>query len=257
MIDEVRLSIPSTIDRNAILDRLDSVLDPELDESILSLGMVNSVEVENAELTIELHLPTHWCAANFVYIMAYDARQELLKIDGIEGVTVRVPDHFASNAIEAGVNAGSLFADAFPDEATENLEKIRDLFLRKGFTKRQEGFLRQLISAGFSFEEISELQIDDVRWVEGDCWVRRANRQEDNIGTSRIGSRYLDRRAALELDCSPGGRLMTDLKGNSIPADGLEDYINRARTVRVAMEANGSFCSAVLQSRTAHKAREY
>ena len=255
MADDVRLSVPPKLARKAILDRLDSVLDPELDESILSLGFVRAMHEENGHLTIELHLPTHWCAANFVYIMAFDARQELLKIDGIERVTVRLPDHFASNAIEAGVNAGSYFAEAFPDEATENLDQIRDLFLRKGYTKRQEGFLRQLISAGFSFKEISALRIEDVRFDEAYCRVCRSKPQEDYVGPAGEARRYLERRAALDLDCSPSGPLMTDLRDKPIPADGLEDYLIRARTVRVSMEANGSFCAAVLQSRTANKTK--
>lgn len=253
MLGDLWLSVPPTIDRKAVLDRLDSVLDPELDESILELGMVNSILVENAELTVELRLPTHWCAANFVYIMAFDTRRELLKIDGIDQVTVRVPDHFTSNAIEEGVNAGRNFADAFPDEATENLDQIRDLFLRKGFIKRQEEFLRQLIRTGITFEEISALRVEDARLGGDNLWVRRSKSQEDHIGSAREARRYSERRGDLKLDCSPSGPLMTDLSGNPIPADEMEDYFIRARTTRVSTEANGSFCAAVLQSRIAGK----
>ena len=54
MYDDVRLSLPDTLDREVIFKRLEKVLDPELDESILKLGFVKSIEAESDHLTIEL-----------------------------------------------------------------------------------------------------------------------------------------------------------------------------------------------------------
>ena len=155
--DRLILSIPASIDREEILKQLDAVLDPELDESILALGMVKIVEGSGAHLTVELSLPTYWCDANFSYLMATDARRNLLQVQGVESVSVRLPDHFASKAIEDGVNSAKSFADSFPGEAWENLEQLRDLFLRKGYLGRQENLLRQLINAGLSYGAISSL----------------------------------------------------------------------------------------------------
>ena len=254
MADDIRLSIPSVLDRDAVLDRLDSVLDPELDESILKLGFVRSIRVESADLTVELQLPTHWCAANFAYIMAFDTRRELMRVDRIQGVTIRLVDHFASDAIESAVNAGLTFVDAFPDEASDNLEQLRDLFLRKGYTKRQEQLLRQLMDVGLSLDEISALLIRDIHFSNGSYLVCRRKTRVEYVGPAEVAQRYLERRAYLGLDCSPTGLLITDLSNNPIPADGLEAYLVRARTVRVAMEANGSFCSAVLGARNSAEA---
>ena len=97
--------------------------------------------------------------------------------------------------------------------------------------------------------------MEDVRLGEGICRVGRSKPSENYVGPAEEARRYLERRADLELDCSPSGPLMTDLKGNPIPADALEDYLIRARTVRVSMEANGSFCAAVLQSRIANNTK--
>ena len=99
MYDDLRLSLPPTVDRAAVLERLDRVLDPELDESILKLGFVESLEVELGRLTVELRLPTYWCAPNFSYLMAEDARRELLTLENVESVTVQLKDHFASDSI--------------------------------------------------------------------------------------------------------------------------------------------------------------
>ena len=40
-----------------------------------------------------------------------------------------------------------------------------------------------------------------------------------------------------------------DLRGREVNPEQLEKYLIRARTVRVALQANGSFCAAVLAAR--------
>ena len=149
MYDDVRLSLPDTLDREVIFKRLEKVLDPELDESILKLGFVKSIEAESGHLTIELHLPTYWCAPNFSYMMAEDTRRELLTVTGLHNVTVRLKDHFASKTIEASVNAGKSFLEAFPDEASENLCQLSDLFLRKGVYQASRASVAELEKCGF------------------------------------------------------------------------------------------------------------
>ena len=252
MANDVLLAIPQTLDRDDILERLDTVLDPELDESILSLGFVKTINEVGGHLTVELELPTYWCAANFSYLMAFDVRRELLTVDGVQEVTVRLTDHFASKAIETGVNSGKSFADTFPDEASENLGQIRDLFLQKGYINRQENLLRHLKRAGLTWEEISGLLIGDLR-VEGEsCWVHRAGTPAVCAGPVKVAQRYLERRAHLGLGCLPSAPLISDLGDSWIPADRLETYFIRSRTVRLAAEANGALCSVLLQARKKH-----
>ena len=94
MYDDVRLSLPDTLDQEVIFKRLEKVLDPELDESILKLGFVKSIEAESDHLTIELHLPTYWCAPNFSYMMAEDTPVND-DVGDSTSVTVRLKDHFA------------------------------------------------------------------------------------------------------------------------------------------------------------------
>jgi len=50
--------------------RLEEVLDPELDESIVALGFVKAIDLKDGALTVTLKLPTFWCAPNFAFIMA-------------------------------------------------------------------------------------------------------------------------------------------------------------------------------------------
>src|SRR2546426_6613467 len=93
-----------TIDRDALRRKLRTVLDPEMDESILDQGFVESLDIQDGRVTVRLRLPTCWCAPNFVYMMAEDVRRQLLQIDEVRDVIVRLGDHIESEAIEAGVN---------------------------------------------------------------------------------------------------------------------------------------------------------
>ena len=67
-----------------ILARLATVLDPELDASIVELGFVHALRVHDRQAHVTLELPTSWCAMNFAFLMAEDVRKALLALDGIE-----------------------------------------------------------------------------------------------------------------------------------------------------------------------------
>jgi len=158
MTNTETLTFPTDLDREVLLQRLDAILDPEIDESILKLGFVNSIQTDAGHITVELHLPTYWCSPNFCYMMAEDNRHELSKIAGITGVTIRLKDHFASQTIKEGVNSGRTFSEAFPGEALEDLDEMRFMFLRKGYLSRQEQLLRSLLQLGLSYAEMSQLR---------------------------------------------------------------------------------------------------
>ena len=235
-LPNIHLSPP--IDQEAVLSSLDRVLDPELDESVLSLGFVESVNGDDTgNVTVCLRLPTYWCAANFSYLMASDVRRELTGLEGVSSVTVKLGEHFASSEVESGAGPGKTFAEAFPDSGPDTLEETRRVFLLKGYFSRQERLLRALKDAGLSFEEIAALQVGYMDSARVD---------------NRAVSRYLERREELGLDCSDSAMLIVDTAGRAVPPEEMETYYIRARTTRLAMEANGSLCSAMLQSRNSN-----
>ena len=232
------ICLPPHLDRDAVLARLDRVMDPELDESVLALGFVESVSGDGAgNITVGLRLPTYWCAANFSYLMASDARSELMGLEGVDSVTVRLGEHFAGAEVENGTGAAMPFGQAFPEGGPDTLEETRRIFLVKGFFSRQEKLLRELKRVGISFERMAELRVGDIAALQADA---------------RTVSRYLERRAELGLDCSESAPLIVNVKGETIAPGELENYYVRARTTRLAMEASGSLCSAMLQSRNAN-----
>ena len=69
---------------------------------------------------------------------------------GIDRITVHLGDQCAAAQIEAAVNEGKTFAEAFPGEGSGGLAALRRVFLRKGFLGRQERLLRDLRAAGFA-----------------------------------------------------------------------------------------------------------
>ena len=249
MTSSVSWTLPAGYDGTALLEQLDQVLDPELDESILQLGFVRALQVEGSQATVDLQLPTSWCAVNFAYLMADDVRRALLTVAGITQVTVRLGDHCAAAAIESAVNTGQAFVTAFPGEASENLDTLRLTFLRKGFLGRQERLLRDLRDAGYPPEAICALRLCDVLEPDGTCRLWSSVQEPAARTSATTLQRYLARRAALGLDCTPTAPLLVDLAGQPLAVAGLQAYYQTARTVRVAMEANGSFCRALLEVR--------
>ena len=111
--------------------------------------------------TVRLQLPTNWCAVNFAFTMAEDIRVALLMVDGIREVVVQLGEHCSAPQIEAAVNSGKSFDEAFPAEHHGGLFALRQTFLRKGFLFRQERLLRALRAAGLSASTISRLRVCD------------------------------------------------------------------------------------------------
>src|SRR3984957_13794863 len=99
MRDNVSCEFPAGYDGTAILDRLAQVFDPELDESILDLGFVRSLQLRSGHASVALRLPTSWCAVNFAYLMAEDIRRALLTVEGIRQATVRLGGRWAAEGV--------------------------------------------------------------------------------------------------------------------------------------------------------------
>jgi metal-sulfur cluster biosynthetic enzyme len=250
MRDNVPCEFPAGFDGTAVLERLARVLDPELDESILDLGFVRSLELRSGHARVAVQLPTSWCTVNFAYLMAEDIRGALLTVEGIGRVTIRLGDHCAAEDIETAVNDGRPFAEAFPGEGAGSLAALRLTFLRKGFLGRQQRLLQELREAGFSPAVICALRLADVSTQDGAIVIRRPGCSPAAGGSAAILRRYLERRAELALDCSLAAPLIIDLEGAPLSTERLDAHYEAARTVRVAIEANGSFCRAMLSLRS-------
>jgi metal-sulfur cluster biosynthetic enzyme len=128
--------------RARVLEELGTVYDPELDEPITTLGFVGSCVVsDDGDVSVRLRLPTPQCAPNFAFLMAADAREAVRGLPEVRDVTIELEDHYTGEEINAAVNRGEGFADAFPGETQGSLDALRALFQRKALLARQSRLL--------------------------------------------------------------------------------------------------------------------
>ena len=113
------------------------VRDPEIDESVAALDFIVGVEVADDVASVSLRLPTFWCPANFVYLMAGEMRRAVLALPWVRGFELRLVDHFAADEINRAMSEGLGFAEAFPAHAEDDLDALRRTFDGKAFLMRQ------------------------------------------------------------------------------------------------------------------------
>ena len=213
-----------------VLDALRGVRDPELDQDLVELGLVAGLDVDGTSVAVRLRLPTYYCAPNFAYLMAVDARTAVEALPGVEEVRVFLEDHFTSDEITDAVQRGKNFVEAFPDHADDELDELRTLFRRKALVARQQRLVKALLDAGTTSEQLGRLRLGD-------------------LPPSPELETYLQRRAELGLDVSPEAPLVIDTDGHPIPAELLEGHLRFARLTRVSIEGNAGFCRGMLATR--------
>ncbi len=219
--------------REAVLDALSSVRDPELDEPVTDLGFVSNLEVESGLVSVRLRLPTYFCAPNFAYMMVADAREALLSVPGVREARVVLDDHYASAEINGGVNGEKGFDGAFEGEAEgPDLEELRRVFHRKSFVARQEKLCRELLAQGYTPAELADLCLGGLPGPR-----------------STAARQYLERRSDLGLDVSGTAPLIVDPDGNRVPEAAVVRHLRFARTVRVSIEGNATHCRGLLATR--------
>ncbi len=224
--------------RQAVLDALSGVRDPELDEPITDLDFVSSLEIEGETASIRLRLPTYFCAPNFAYLMVADAHAAAISVPGVERARIFLDDHYASEEINGGVNERQGFDGAFPGETEgPDLEELRTTFRRKSFVSRQEQLCRTLRADGHSSEELANMRLED-------------------LPPSEEFETYLERRAELGLDVSAEAPLIVDPDGNRVPEEAVVQHLRFAKTVRVSIEGNASLCRGLLSTRYGIPERE-
>jgi metal-sulfur cluster biosynthetic enzyme len=219
------------IDETLVTEALSAVRDPELDEPITDLGFVKEIRIDGGDVTVALWLPTYYCAPNFAYIMAVDAKSAVGAVDGVTNVAIRLVDHHASDEINNGLDAGKDFDETFPGEtAGAGLAEVRLRFDRKAFMARQQQLYRQLIDAGKTPTEILGLTLAD-------------------LPDTPEARRYMDRRARVGVDTSGNAPYLVELDGKPVTAENLDRHLIFARTVSVSIEGNASFCRSLLAVR--------
>ena len=219
-------------DEADIMRALEAVRDPELDESVTSLGFVSSCSVTpEGEARVSMRLPTYFCAPNFAFLMVADAYDAVSGVFGVRHTEVVLEDHFAADAINAGVAARSGFVQSFDGLATGELDELRADFVRKAVLAGSDRVCRPLLAAGRTLEDLAEMTLGDTP-------------------ASADLDRLRSRRAELGLPADDDAPLLVDaVTGAAIGIEGLSTHLHRTRLTRVNTEANGSMCRGMLTHR--------
>ena len=218
------------ITRADVVGALASVRDPELDEPLTELGFVARATIEGEAVTVSLRLPTYFCAPNFAFLMADDARAALAALDGIGAVRVVLEDHFAAPEINSAVRDERGFRGAFPDETEGGLDSLRTLFRRKAFAARQGRMGERALAAGHTLAELAALRLADLP-----------------PGADR--NRCVELRHALGLPVAEDSPAFLAADGRPLDGAGLDRHLRIARLLRVSLEGNAGLCRSLLRTR--------
>ena len=218
----------------AVLAALDTVRDPELDESVTSLGFVTSCSVSaDGVADVRLRLPTYFCAPNFAFLMVADAYEAVSGVAGVSRAQVVLEDHFASDEINRGVAARAGFVESFDGLAQTELDELRADFLRKATLAATDRVCRPLLAAGRTPDELATLTLGDVP-------------------ASPEVERLRSRRTELGLPSADDSALLVDVvTGEAVGLMALPLHLRRARLTGVSLQANGGVCRGLLRERYA------
>jgi metal-sulfur cluster biosynthetic enzyme len=219
---------------------LDTVTDPEIDESVAELDFVSRVDVSDEnEVSIEFRLPTYWCAPNFAFMMASDMRDAVMAMDWVRSVSVKLLDHFSADLINRGVALQQDFRDSFPGETDDDLATVRLKFLGKAFERRQELLIRHLLGTGYSGEWISQISLRELMGLS-----------LDDAG-ARLRTLYVFAWRRLHPEWSEANVAFVTLSGDRLDTGQLPSYLRKIGGVRRNAEYNGLICRSLLAERKA------
>jgi metal-sulfur cluster biosynthetic enzyme len=219
---------------------LDTVTDPEIDESVTALEFISSLKVsDDNHVSVEFRLPTYWCAPNFAFLMASDMRDAVAGLSWVNGVSVRLLDHFSAEMINRGVALRQGFRDAFPGESDDDLKVVRQKFLGKAFERRQELLMRHLLCKGQTSEGLTKLIMRELMDLS-----------LDSEG-ARLRTLYRFAWQRLWPAWDEGKLAFVTLDGEPLDPGNLSGYLRRLAGVRRNAEFNGQICRSLLAERKA------
>jgi metal-sulfur cluster biosynthetic enzyme len=207
-----------------VLGALEGVRDPELDESLVELGFVAAVEVDGEAVVVRLRLPTYFCAPNFAFLMVADARAAVQALPGVQRARIELEDHFTAGEINAAVSRDASFVDAFPNQASDELDELRILFQRKALMARQ-GRICESLPAG----AIAAMRLGELEGADAD--------------------RCRELRHELGIDAGPEAPAFVSGDGVPVTAADAPRFLRLARLISTSLEGNAGLCRGLLKTR--------
>jgi metal-sulfur cluster biosynthetic enzyme len=204
---------------------LEAIRDPELDETVTTMGFIKSVTIADDAVAVTIQLPTQWCAANFAFLMAVDIKAAVLALPWVRSAGITLREHFAARRINEAVALDLSFMEAFPQKAEGELDGLRHTFMEKAFLARQHAVLDVLPKGG-------DLP-SPALWTVAE--LERMGRQETYL--AEPVARYLALRRNL-----PGQVAFVSARGEPIEPGLWATHMRAVRSTAVTMAANAEHC---------------
>jgi len=221
-----------------IWSALESVTDPEIDESVVSLDFVSEVKIdENDRVQIDFRLPTYWCAPNFAFLMASDMRDAVSELVWVTDVTVRLVDHFSAELINRGVARNQDFRDAFPGGTDDDLRALRQKFLGQAYERRQELLLKHLFELGYDPTWVLCLRLSDLLSLALDHQ------------SAALRTLYLFVWRKIHPEAGEEAIAFTTSEGTPVDPRDFKDYLRKIAGARRNAAFNGFICRSLLAER--------
>lgn len=219
--------------------RLEAVTDPELDESVVAMGFVESATVaEDGAVAVAFRLPTYWCSPNFAFLMLEDLRNALAALSWRPRFSITLLDHLMGEEINAALAAGHSFDEIVGRLAPDaDIRALRAIFTMKAFQRRQEAVLLALRVAGLADAAILGLTRQGLERAAGEG----AEAQTVARYCAALESRFPGMR--------PESAAFLSWEGAVLRPEELSPYMTTLRAVRINMEFNGALCRGLKESR--------
>jgi hypothetical protein len=153
---------------------------------------------------------------------------------GVSRADVDLIDHFASDAINAGVAARAGFVTSMAGtevgEAVAELDELRRTFTERALMAGTDLVVRPLMRAGATPEQVAAMTLGEAP-ASDDLRRLRARRRELGISSE---------------DSDP---LVVDPTGRTVGVDALPLHLRKARSYQVGVDANTSICRGQLAVR--------
>ena len=94
----------SVVTKEAVLDELAKVIDPELGRSILELDLVEKLDIQDDKVEVKFHLTSPYCPPMFAMKIAQDVKDYASNVKGVKGVKIEVLGHYMADYVNDTVN---------------------------------------------------------------------------------------------------------------------------------------------------------
>lgn len=223
-----------------VWERLDCVMDPELDDPITDMGFVEDILIDDKNVVeVVFRLPTYWCSPNFAFLMAEGIKREVEELSWVTRANVRLEDHLSADELNAAINQGKSFSTVFADLTEgDDLEALREKFDVKAFQRRQEVVINGLLADGYPVAKIVGLTLSEFEQI-----------QFSDAEDARQKSRYTNLLLSKGIAVLPNDLALPTYEGEPVPVGEFKKYRGELRSVRINMEFSGALCRGLKQSR--------